>query len=330
MGSDIKPLNRKTSLPNYWKLVLIVILGVLSISLIFLGVKIGNLYPIIAGYLVFAVFIISIVLSVILFVVDRKYPSEKYKFRRGIGTTLFIVSSLSVLLFFYYLVSLYPDALQFMKEGVTAAVSAIIGGLIVESILRLDRYDNNLPDIAITTRSDVKEQILPVEESKPDTRNELLTEIRNILRDTGGENRELSYGMFILSWVVAVATLLLIGNEIWKSYGWPLPVLWISTPCLMFGGMWFFYCEFKKFPRGWSITGVVIIGVIAVILALASSGVTLQSPTTSNVTNICENCSYPVTNIVNNNNVTIMVNGTENKNRIISVEEMKYLMGSGR
>lgn len=320
----------RMSLPNYWKLVLIVILGILSASLVLLGVRIGNLYPIIAGFLVFAVFIIAIVLSVVLFVVDRKFPDERNKFRRGIGTTLFIVSSLSILLFFYYLVSLYPDALQFMKEGATAAVSAIIGGLIVESIVRLERNKDIIPETPQTTEPDTTTQMSTVEETTHENQTEILTEIRNILRDTGGENRELSYGMFILSWVVAVATLLLIGNEIWRAYGWPLPILWITTPCLMFGGMWFFFSVFKKYHIIWYIVGVVIIGIIAILLALVSSGVTIQSSTTGNVTTICENCSYPVTNTVNNYNVTVIENCTASKNPMVSVEELKYLMGSER
>jgi hypothetical protein len=330
MDGDIKPPNRRISLPNFWKLVLIVILGILSIALIFLGVKFENLYSIVAGYLIFAVFLISIVLSAVLFVVDRKYPAEKCKFRRGIDTTLFIVSSISLLLFFYYLVSLYPNALQFMKDGATAAISAVIGGLVVESILRLEKYDEIPLETTSNTEPDSTNQSTRHEAPESDRQIVILKEIRDILKETNCENRELSYAMFILSWVVGVATLVTIGNEIWRSYGWPLPILWIITPFLMFEGVWFFYCIFKKIPIIWCIGGVVIIGIIAVILTSASIGITLPSSPIGNVTNICENCSYPLTNIVNNYNITVTENCTFGKNPIVSIEEMKYLMGPKR
>jgi hypothetical protein len=51
-------------------------------------------------------------------------------------------------------------------------------------------------------------------------------------------------------------------------------------------------------------------------------------PTTGNLTNIYENCSYPITTIVNNYNITVIENYSGSKNPSVSIEELKYLIGS--
>jgi len=164
------------------------------------------------------------------------------------------------------------------------------------------------------------------ESSEPETPTAILSEIRDILKESGGENRELTYAMFILSWVVAIATLLMVGNEIWKSYGWSLPVLWIASPFLMFGGMWYFYCAWKKISLGWNITVLSIISIIGIVLIISANGTHLPQSAQGNITNIYENGSYPMTNIVNNYNVTIAGGYDGNKKSDISIEELKGLM----
>jgi hypothetical protein len=151
------------SLTAYWKFALILVLGLLSGGSYYTGIITSNLYLTVAGILVFAAFLLSLVLSILLFIIDRKYPAEKYKFRRGLDTTLFILCSIIILCIFYYLVSLYPIALDFMKEGVTAAVSAIIGGLACESILRLEKTGNDNPEPISPTRPESVEPLTPHE-----------------------------------------------------------------------------------------------------------------------------------------------------------------------
>ena len=74
-----------------------------------------------------------------------------------------------------------------------------------------------------------------------------------------------------------------------------------------------------------------IIFIFAVLLFYAYiaffSGASVPSPsTTGNITNICENCSYPVTNIINNYSVTINGCHHENMNPNLSKKELQYLM----
>jgi hypothetical protein len=71
---------------------------------------------------------------------------------------------------------------------------------------------------------------------------------------------------------------------------------------------------------------LIVIGGAYTLILLSNA-----SPSPSgNITNICENCSYPITNIVNNYNVSITVTCEKIKNHSVSVEELKYLMQKNR
>ena len=208
--------------------------------------------------------------------------------------------------------------------GITAGILSGIFILVFQQVIKEWESDDKQE---ITPPTNVaSEEHNPDEASAHDEQLGVLKEVRDILKEGNHENRELTYTMLIFTWVVTVATLVVIGNDIWKSYGWSLPVMWIGTSILIFGGMGFLYCSFKKVNLNPYVVSAFIIGVIVVMLLLASSGITLPPSSEGNVTNVCENCSYPIINIVNNYNVTVTGGCNENTNPTVSVEELKYLI----
>lgn len=149
------------------------------------------------------------------------------------------------------------------------------------------------------------------------------------------EYRELTFSNIILTYVATVVALTALGNDLYSRSGLPLLPLWIGTLFLIVGGISMLYW---RYTFGRNILALLVtvfcgIGAVAVfilLLIVVLSGPHVPPTASGNVTNICENCSYPVTNIVNNYNVTVIENYTGNKNPSVSVEELKYLMGSGR
>jgi len=77
------------------------------------------------------------------------------------------------------------------------------------------------------------------------------------------------------------------------------------------------------------ITCASIIFVLLIIVILGAYVLTfiLNSPPSvlSNTTNVYENCSYPVSNVINNYNVTLIAACEKCKTTTFSIEELKYL-----
>ena len=129
------------------------------------------------------------------------------------------------------------------------------------------------------------------------------------LKDSNNEYRDLTYSNIFLSYVAAVVAIGALSKDI-------LPALFLLliTSFLIIGGMFYIRSEFKKKP----INPLLIIAVIFVIVVIAFLAYpplfTIKESPTGNITNICENCSYPVNNIVYNYNITIIGNCTDRKN----------------
>lgn len=168
----------------------------------------------------------------------------------------------------------------------------------------------------------------------------VLTEIRDALKESNVENRDLTHSTLILSYVAFVVALAVLGEDIWSGSGLPLFHLRIAILFLIIGGIAFIYWLYKK-KAGIPANIALIIGIACLIggaivfllvanMILTPPGIHPPTQTTGNITNICENCTYPVTNTVNNYNVTIIENCTAPKSPMVSVEEINHLMVKGR
>ena len=129
-------------LKDNWKFYFILTLGVISCILFFIANRSEpntSFFFSLAALIFLSLFILAVVFGGIYYVADKiiKKSTEKKKFTQGLATAFFIFACMILLCFFYYVVSLFPSSLQFMKDGVTAGVSAVIGGLACESIIRL-------------------------------------------------------------------------------------------------------------------------------------------------------------------------------------------------
>ena len=149
------------------------------------------------------------------------------------------------------------------------------------------------------------------------------------------ENRELTFSNIILTYVATIVALAALGNDMYSRSGLPLLHLWIGTLFLLIGGMCMLYWRYTFGENVVALLATIICGIGAVVVFVLILMIVLNGthppPTASgNVTNICENCSYPVTNIVHNYNVTVVEHCSGNKNPSFSIEELKYLMASGR
>jgi hypothetical protein len=169
-------------------------------------------------------------------------------------------------------------------------------------------------------------------------RGEVATTSALPVADTPGtptidENRELTYSNIILSYVATIVALAALGNDIYSRSGLPLLHLWAGTMFLLFGGISTIYWRYK-FGRN---IFALLIGIVCfigstliffLILLSILNGIHTPPQISGNVTNICDNCTYPVTNIntVNNYNITLYENYTGTKNPAISVSELKNLM----
>jgi hypothetical protein len=151
------------------------------------------------------------------------------------------------------------------------------------------------------------------------------------LKNPNREERKLTYSNTLLAYVASIVALAAIGRDLYIETGLPLLPLYVGLICLLFGGIFFIYYEYSKWTPALLVVAVSIIGiayVAMIIVAAIFAGTHIPSLTSGNVTNICDNCSYPVTDINNYYNVTIVGECTNLKNPIVSVEEMKYLIGS--
>lgn len=155
--------------------------------------------------------------------------------------------------------------------------------------------------------------------------------ILDYLKDPKNEYRALTFSNTILAFVAAIVALVALGKDLYIENGLPLQPLWIGLLCLLLGGVFSIYYEYSKWKPALLVIGVSVIGilyVVVLILTAMSFGVHAPPPTTGNITNIYENCSYPITTVVNNYNITVIENYSDNKNPSVSIEELKYLMGS--
>jgi hypothetical protein len=178
------------------------------------------------------------------------------------------------------------------------------------------------------------------EEPQHQNENDVLIAIRDnsknileYLKNPNKEDRALVYSNTILAYVAAIVALTALGKDMYIQSGLPLQPLWIGLLCLLLGGIFTIYYDYSKWTPALLVIGVSVIGILYVgfvILTIMLSGVHVAPPTTGNVTNICENCTYPVTNTVNNYNITVIENCTTQKSSMVSVEELSYLMGSHR
>jgi len=84
--------------------------------------------------------IIAIVFGFIFLIIDTigLDNSKKTEIKRGIRSALFIMCCIVFLIGFYWYANNLPNSIGFVRDGVTAGVSAIIGGLALEAILRLN------------------------------------------------------------------------------------------------------------------------------------------------------------------------------------------------
>ena len=171
----------------------------------------------------------------------------KEKTSPAINIVLGIISLILLSMVFFWALSTIAvtDSSSWMKEGTTAVFAGIIGAIAYDIITKPYRDHQNIKanseiadgesKITAPINADSMEPI-PDEASKHDDQLSVLKEICDTLKEANKENRELNYTMLIFTWVVAVATLLIIGNDIWNIYGWPLPFLWISILVLIIGG----------------------------------------------------------------------------------------------
>jgi hypothetical protein len=110
-----------------------------------------------------------------------------------------------------------------------------------------------------------------------------------------------------------------------------LQPLWIGLLCLLLGGVFSIYYEYSKWKPSLLIIGVCIIGIVYVIVLIftvMTFGIHAPPPTSGNITYIYENCPSPITTVVNYYNITVIENYSDTKNPPLSIEELKYLMGS--
>jgi hypothetical protein len=144
------------------------------------------------------------------------------------------------------------------------------------------------------------------------------------------ENRQLTYSTIILSYVATIVALAALGTDLYSRSGLPLLHLWIATFFLLIGGISFIYWNYGKNKLALLVGIVCFIGdvfVFILLLLMILNGIHAPTQITGNVTNICENCTTsPVTNIVNNYNVTVYENYIEAKKPSMSISELKYLM----
>ena len=173
-----------------------------------------------------------------------------------------------------------------------------------------------------------------------DNSAKILTEIRDALKESNVENRDLAHATLILSYVAFVVALAALGENMWAGSGLPLLHLRAAVFVLIIGGTAGIYWDYKKKAGENAIIAqiiafvCVIIGaiifLIVISLMLTPQGLHPPNQTTGTITNIYENCTYPVINTVNNYNVTIVKNCTSPKCPIVSVAEMNHLMVKSR
>jgi hypothetical protein len=203
----------------------------------------------------------------------------------------------------------------------------------------ISRYDtpilihaiNNAVSSAMNRADTPTQPTLPFDLNKNSTNEhedplKVLIEIRDILKKPEQDTTGLSHATFILTWVIAIATLLLIGNDIWKAYGWPLPVLWMSTFTLIIFSIWLFIGILQKKSNTRILQGALIIGGIGLILVVLVSNSNIPQSAEGNITNIYENGSFPQTTLVNNYNVTIISYCNNSERPLILVEDLKLSM----
>lgn len=166
----------------------------------------------------------------------------------------------------------------------------------------------------------------------------VLTEIRDTLKESNVENRDLTYSTLILSYVAFVVAIAALGENIWGGSGLPLFYLRLATFFLMIGGIALIYwhktkagipANFALFIGAACLIGGALTFLLVVSMILTPAGIHAPTQTTGNITNICENCTYPLTNTVNNFNVTIIKNCTVPTCPMVSLEEMNHLMVNG-
>jgi uncharacterized membrane-anchored protein len=116
-------------------------IGLFLLTLIFFIISniTDDLNLIVLTLIFFTLFVISIPYGVGFYLVDKfiRNAEEKDKIRRAAFTVIYILACVGLLIVFYFYEERMPESLGFVKEGITAGVSAIIGGLALQSILDL-------------------------------------------------------------------------------------------------------------------------------------------------------------------------------------------------
>jgi len=250
-----------------------------------------------------------------------------------------IFSTLIGLFLFLLVLSLielvvYPQNQIEVSIGITAGIFSGLFVLIFEQVLK--EWQSDEPETPLPTSTALS--ISHTTEDRPGILTEIHDTTKGIfdhLKVSGKENRELTFSNMILAFVAAIVALAVLGNDMYSRSGLPLPLLWIGTLFLLFGGIAMIYWQytFGKSRLALLITiicGIIIMVVIVMLILTMLNGTHVTPIATGNVTNICENCSYPETNIVNNYNITVVENCVSNKNPTVSVNELKYLMSSGK
>jgi uncharacterized membrane-anchored protein len=121
---------------------IIISLFVLAVASFFISNSTDDMNLIVLTLIAFALLVISIVYGIALYFADKLIENslEKQKTRKYIYTTIFILACIGFLIVFYYYALKLPDSVNFIREGITAGITAIIGGLALESILDLKKH----------------------------------------------------------------------------------------------------------------------------------------------------------------------------------------------
>ena len=119
--------------------IIVVLLAITAISFV-LSMNTNSVAVVLFVLGMMALSIIAIVFGFIFLIINTIVLdlSKRTEIKRGMYSALFIMCCIAILIGFYWYADNLPNSIGFVRDGVTAGVSAIIGGLALEAILRLN------------------------------------------------------------------------------------------------------------------------------------------------------------------------------------------------
>ena len=82
--------------------------------------------------------------------------------------------------------------------------------------------------------------------SSENLNNALLFRLMKSQEQNNKENRDLTYTIVLLSYVLAIVALATLETNTWKLSEWPLILLWVGTLIIVVGGMIYIRNKHKK------------------------------------------------------------------------------------